>query len=185
MKIIKSDYMKNILFFLLTFLMISHGIAQKKEPETKNEIKKERKWRFYGGMGFGFVTGGGSDVFYIQVQPGILYKLTNKWEAGAGLYYSYYTYREINGKVQSNIYGGNLLTTYQPVKQLETSLEFQYLFLNQKYLNQLTKREVPSLFIGLGYRMPHAVIGFKYDLLYRENNGISPSAFQPFVRIYF
>ncbi len=155
-----------------------HHFSQASYTSAK---EKNNKVRFYGGFGLSF----SNQAFLVQFQPGLLYEASGQLHFGGGLYYSYYSNKSLSGTAKSHIYGGSLIGAFLPVNELEASLEFQYLFVNQTYLNNTTNRQIPSLYIGAGYRTRHMVIGFRYDVLFNEENSIYDSPFQPFVRIYF
>jgi len=174
--------MKRIVFILLLlFLAVPQSsFGQAKEKKHKKE-RKERRWRFYGGMGMGWYN----NTFMLQLYPGVLYRFNEKFYSGGGLYYAYYSYNDWGGKARSHIYGGSLLTAYVPVNYFEASMEFQYLFMTQYYASEVYHKQAPSLFLGVGYRMPHVVVGFRYDVLYKEGRSFYVSPFEPFIRVYF
>ncbi len=178
--------MKKLAFILFLFLTLSH-LSQAQSLDSsipKSDRKKEhvnKKTRFYGGFGLAF----GNQIFLIQMQPGFIYQFSPKFHAGSGIYYSYYSYKRLQGTSKSHIYGGSVHGAFLPIRQIETSLEFQYLFMDTSYLQQKSHKEVPALYIGAGYRTRHAVFGLRYDLLYKEGNSIYHTPLQPFIRIYF
>ncbi len=145
--------------------------------------KKSKKIGFYGGFGLSLGTG----YTYISLQPGITYPLFEKFKLGAGVQYIYLksnkSYYGVDYKY--NIYGFNTMALYNPYKELEISVEFEDLYVNQNYNNISHKFWSPALFGGLGYRYGPVVAGFKYNFLYDPKKSIYQDAFTPFIRIYF
>jgi len=158
-----------------------HLSAQTEPEQDTVSAVKEKKWRFYGGLGLSWYN----NVFNFQIYPGVLYKTAPRWYTGGGLYYAYLSSRTIYGASRSHIYGGSVLTAYTPWKFVETSLEYQYLWMRQYFEGEVYHRESPALFIGVGYRMRHAIVGFRYDILYKEGRSFYRSPLEPFIRIYF
>jgi len=179
--------MKKILVLIL-FAFVAGTYAQTSpftlSPEKSQSgvyKKKARKWQFYGGFGLSLTN----QYFYIEFQPGILYRMTPKFHLGSNLNFNYATRTNYGVRQNIFVYGFDALAIYLPFRQMEMSADYQYLYARIQQNSQWTKRQVPALFIGAGYRTPHAVIGIRYDLLYQENRSLYPSAFMPYIRIYF
>ena len=42
-----------------------------------------------------------------------------------------------------------------------------------------------ALFLGVGYRSENITIGMRYNVLFKETDGIYADPYMPFVRLYF
>jgi len=169
--------MKNTFYTLLifSFLVFSNALFGQQE--------NNKKIGFYGGFGLSLSTG----FTYISLQPGIIYHLHPKYRMGAGIQYTYLksnkTYYGVN--YSYNIFGFNVMNMYYPAKELEISVEFEDLYVNQKYNDVRHKFWSPSLFGGMGYRYGQVVAGFKFNFLFDREKSIYQDAFIPFIRVYF
>jgi len=146
------------------------------------KAQEEKKLQFMGGFGLSV----NSEFFSISLQPGIIYALHPKVKTGISLQYAYAksnkNYYGVN--FSRNMYGGNIIGLYYPVKGLETSLEYENLYINETYNSVKNKYWSPALFVGLGYMNQHFAVGFKYNFLYKEK-GLYKEPLIPYIRIYF
>ncbi len=169
--------MKNI-FFLLWISIIAIGSS-----ENIYSQHTSKKIGFYGGFGLSL----GTDYTYLSLQPGLLYHFHKKLKLGAGVQYTYLksnkSYYGVN--YNYNIFGFNSMILYDPIEGLETSLEYENLYVKKDFNNVKTNFWSPSLFAGLGYHFGAVVAGFKYNFLYDPETSIYQDAFIPFIRIYF
>jgi len=167
--VIKKEYFILFLLFLLSYSMKAQ--------------KSNKKISYYGGFGLAISTG----YTYISLQPGAIYHLNEKFKLGAGLQYTYLksnkSYYGVN--YTYNIFGFNSMVLYIPVKSLETSLEYENLYVKQNYNNIQNNFWSPALFAGIAYRYGNVAAGFKYNFLFDSKKSIYKDAFIPFVRIYF
>ncbi|TVZ55169.1 hypothetical protein OD91_0413 [Lutibacter sp. Hel_I_33_5] len=156
---------------LLLFLSISlFGFSQQKSTFWDNV-------RFGGGFGLSF----GSNTT-ILLSPSAVYDFENGFALGAGLNY---TYSEL-GTVSTNIYGISLISLYQiPVVNIQLSGEYEQLWATQTNINTKTNLNFPALYIGAAYNKGRFAFGFRYDVLYDENQSIYASPITPIVRFYF
>ncbi len=76
------------------------------------------------------------------------------------------------------------MALYYPVKEVETSLEYEALYINETYNSVDKTYWSPSLFAGVGYMSKNFAVGFKFNFLYKED-GIYKEPLIPYVRIYF
>ncbi len=166
--------MKKYLFSLFLFVLFSiSGQAQ----------TKSKKISYYGGFGLSLST----DYTYLSFQPGLIYNANKKFKLGAGVQYTYLKSSKsyYGGDYSYNIFGFNTMALYYPVKGMEMSLEYEDLYVKEKYNGVESDFWSPSLFAGMGYRYGPMVVGFKYNFLYDEATSVYQDAFIPFVRIYF
>ncbi len=168
--------MKKIIFYLVIGLILSCST-------NVHAQQKDKKIGFYGGFGLNLGTG----YTYLSLQPGILYHFRKNVKVGVGVQYTYLksnkAYYGVNFRY--HILGYNTLLLYNPVKYLETSIEYENLYIKKNYNNIITKFWSPALFGGLGYHFGPVVLGFKYNFLYKPATSIYQDAFVPFIRIYF
>lgn len=151
-----------------------------------------KKVQFGGSLGVGF-GGGYTDV---NVSPGAIYHVNDYLALGPSLQFSY-TYQRYWYK--NTLYGGSALVLINPIPVIQLSAELQQLRANQRFdINDLgvyptginshnTTRDFwnTALFVGVGYSVGNAAIGFRYNVLYNKNDFIYGDALMPFVRVYF
>ena len=163
---------RNVFFLISLFFFFSFSL---KAQETK-----KIQWM----SGFGLSIN--NEFFSISLQPGILYSFSPKIKTGMALQYSYAksnkNYYGVNFK--RNMYGGNLMAMYYPIKEIETSLEYEALRINETYNSVQKNYWSPGFFAGVGYMSKNFVVGFKFNFLYKED-GIYKEPLFPYVRIYF
>ena len=147
----------------------------------KEETGRPSRVRFYGGFGLGISNNG----FYLDLQPGLMYRIKPGFYAGSNLQLTYQSVRNYGLRSRYYVYGADALLAYLPWRYLELSVDYQYLFVRKSVGNTSTRWEVPAFYLGAGYRTRNVVIGLRYDLLYDANKSIYPSAFTPYIRIYF
>ncbi|WP_445385970.1 hypothetical protein ACT6NV_03965 [Robiginitalea sp. IMCC44478] len=84
-------------------------------------------------------------------------------------------------------YGGSLISLFNPIPQLQTSLEFEQLRVRFDYNNDGFREKywLPALYAGLGYRSGNVTVGIRYDLLFNENRSLYADPWAPFLRFYF
>jgi len=139
--------------------------AQEYKPPMQDE--KESRIFFGGGLGLQF-----GDVTLIDVSPMVGYRFTDKLAAGVTLTYKYYKVRNYyayylnlpSDDLKSNIYGGSLFTRYFLFENLFAQAEYEYLLYSYDayeqniggsgYLKKAETIDLPSFFLGGGYRQP-------------------------------
>ena len=169
-----------ILIFLLLFS--SSIYAQKNGlPTTKTNTFWERV-DIGGSLGLAI----GNNFTNITVAPSAIYNFNNYFALGSGLQYSYLRQKNV---FTSNIIGGSLIGLFNPVEQVQLSLELEQVNVNNNYqeLGNNQKRSFwnTGLFVGGGYRQDNITIGGRFNLLYDRDLDIYGSAFMPFVRVFF
>ncbi|NPA46741.1 MAG: hypothetical protein GXO24_05945 [Chlorobi bacterium] len=186
--------MKRVISFVFVAIFLSFSVLAQSysfeqtgghgEPVSygkKSRSSQGNPFRFYGGFGLGFSNHG----FYVDIQPGLLYRVRPAFHVGANAQLGYQSYRNFNVRTHTYIYGYDLLALYLPWQHLELSIDYQQLYIRYEAGSATTRWQVPAFYLGMAYRTRNAAIGFRYDLLYKEGKSIYPSAFTPFVRIYF
>ncbi len=86
------------------------------------------------------------------------------------------------------MYGGSIITLFNPIEQVQVSAELEELNVNVSYNNSAINSNDfwnTALFLGAGYRTQNVTIGAKYNVLYDSTKNVYGSAWMPFVRMYF
>lgn len=144
--------------------------------------KTEKRLKF--GVGFGLSFVGGTNI---SLAPNLIYKLSEKVSIGAGIQGSYSAIKDLQS---TTTFGANVLTQYNPIRQISALIEFAELNVN-------TKTDTPTgkitdnywdaaLFLGAGYNITDKIsIGAKYNVLYNKDKSVYTSPIIPFVNISF
>lgn len=103
--------------------------------------------RFYTGGNFGLSFG---TVTAIDISPIIGYKITDKFSAGVGAIYMYYS--DTRYKYSTNVYGGRVFSRYLIIENLFAHLEYELINRDALDFNDRPIRvNVPGLLVGGGY----------------------------------
>lgn len=179
----RKNILKLIMISLFCFtnktLVFAQQNTNQPQPKAKSEFWK--KVRFGSGLGLGF----GNGFTNISLAPSAVYDVNKYFSAGLGIQYSYLKQRDL---YSSSMYGGSIVTLFNPVETIQLSAELEQLKVNTSYTNS----SLPSsnfwntaLFLGAGYRVENVTIGARYNVLYDDTKGVYGSAWMPFVRMYF
>ena len=164
--------MKNI-FFLICLSFCSLSFSQN---ETDSDF-----WdnvRFGGGLGLGF----GNNTTTFAISPTAIYDFNEKVSLGVSVGYQYSKQNDF----KSNVYNIGVLSLYNPFEGIQLSLEFDQLFINQRFGLDTYSYTVPSLNVGAAYRVSRNVsFGVRYDVLYDQTKSVFASPISPIVRIFF
>jgi len=169
--------------FLMSFLFSTGNIiAQEDTQQSKSDFWK--KVRFGGGLGLNF----GNNATNITVAPSALYQPNQYIAFGPGLNYTYQRF----GDTRTTLIGGSAIILANPLDFLQLSGELEQLRVTQRFDGGADPDPFwnTALFLGGGYRLnvggnSLGAIGVRYNVLFRENEGIYQSAWQPFVRVFF
>ncbi|AWG20583.1 hypothetical protein FFWV33_03055 [Flavobacterium faecale] len=168
--------------FILIALFVSCFASaqfQNKNPNLPNNFLD--KVQFGGGLGLSL----GNGYTDISISPSAIYNVNQYFSAGLGVQY---TYAKLKNSYTSNLYGGSVITLFNPLPEIQLSAELEQLRVNVTGVpsNNFTENFWnTALFLGAGYRSSNATIGIRYNVLYKENNLAYNTAFMPFVRFYF
>jgi len=172
----KFVFIKKII--LSTFLVVSIFKIQAQE-------QKSLFWsnvHIGGGIGLSF----GSNFFSGSIAPSAIYDLNEKFSVGISLNGTYSSEKNV---YKAYIVGGSILGLFNPLPQLQLSVEFEELHVTRQFENRLFIEDdnywTPALFIGAGYRNGNFTIGVRYNVLFNEEDNVYGVAFAPFVRVYF
>ena len=137
--------------------------------------------RIGGGIGLSF----GDGFFSGTISPTGIYEFNSKFAAGVGLNA---TYNKQDDFFKSTIFGASIIGLYNPIQELQVSVEFEELNVNRKFDDSVFKDEnywYPGLFLGIGYGNKNVTFGIRYDLLYSKEKSIYADPYIPFVRVFF
>lgn len=171
---------KSILTALLVFISTQLS-AQYQNPDFKSNNNFWQKVQFGGGIGLSF----GNRYTDISVSPSAIYNVNEYFAVGLG---AQYTYVKVKEEYSSNLYGGSLITLFNPIPEIQLSAELEQLRVNVKGIgnNDFSSNFWNTgLFLGAGYRSGNVTIGARYNVLHDENKSAYSDAFMPFVRFYF
>ncbi|MGB1307826.1 MAG: alpha-ketoglutarate decarboxylase [Oceanihabitans sp.] len=166
-----------VCIFLTSFSTIAQNLPEERQSNFWKNV------RFGGGIGLSF----GDGFFSGSISPSGIYQFNSKFSLGLGLNA---TYNKRKNFYKSTIFGGSILGFYNPIRELQLSVEFEELHVNRDFdtnyvANIDTTYWSPALFVGAGYRVQNLTIGVRYDLLYDTNKSVYAQAWMPFVRVYF
>ena len=179
----KKNYLKNVLFLGVLMFCLS-GFSSAFGQQTVPTQPKREFWknvRFGSGIGLGF----GSGYTNISLAPSAVYDVNKYFSAGLGLQYSYLKQKDL---YSSSMYGGSIITLFNPIEQIQVSAELEELKVNVSYNNSAISSNDfwnTALFLGAGYRTQNVTIGARYNVLYDSTKNVYGSAWMPFVRMYF
>ncbi|ESU26899.1 hypothetical protein FSS13T_10700 [Flavobacterium saliperosum S13] len=175
----------NFLTFVLSSVLFLTGCLSLKAQDTLISHQKNDFWRnvqFGGGLGLGV----GSGYTNIMVAPSGIYNINPYVSAGLGTQYSYVKQSNL---FDSHIYGGSLISLFNPIPEMQVSAELEQLRVNNTFTEFTPEIKDnfwnTALFLGAGYRNQNVTIGLRYNILYRESNYVYSQAWMPFVRVYF
>lgn len=170
----------------LTVFISTHLSAQYQTTRSSSNLNpKSDFWKnvqFGGGLGLSF----GNRYADISVAPSAIYNVNEYFAVGLG---AQYTYAKQKDAYNSNLYGGSVITLFNPLPEIQLSAELEQLRVNVKGIGYNSGYENnfwnTALFLGAGYRTNNVTVGIRYNVLFKENNGAYSDAFMPFVRFYF
>lgn len=175
-----SVVLKSILTALLVFISAQLSAQyQNSNFKTNNDFWKNVQ--FGGGLGLSL----GSGYTDISVAPSAIYNVNEYFSVGLGAQYSYV---KVKNSHNSNLYGGSLITLFNPIPEIQLSAELEQLRVNVKGtgINNFNNNFWNTgLFLGAGYRNGNVTIGARYNVLHDDNKSAYSDAFMPFVRFYF
>ena len=167
--------------FTMSLLLVSNTIFSQNNSQESSRNQFWDHVRFGGGLGISF----GNGYFSGTISPSAIYDFNRYFSVGPSLQFSYQSGEFFN----STLYGGSLITLFNPVSEIQLSAELEQLRVNQTI--ELEGGNVEdnfwntALFVGAGFRTGQVTIGVKYNVLYKEDEDIYPTAWSPFVRFYF
>ncbi len=165
---------------LCLMCLFSFGLNAQEVIKQPNEFWSHVQ--FGGGIGLGF----GDGYFSGTLAPSAIYRLNNYVALGVGLSGSYNTEKNY---YKSSIIGGSILGLFNPIPELQLSIEFEENNVNVDWDSRTGLRDenywYPSLFLGAGYSTRNVTMGIRYDVLYNSSKSTYLDPWMPFVRVYF
>lgn len=168
---------------LTLFLILSFSVFSQEQKLPKAET--ESFWdnvQFGGGLGVAI----GNDFTDITIAPSAIYNFNEHFALGTGLQYSRLKQKNF---YSSNVVGGSIIGLYNPIEEIQLSLEVEEVHVNTTYddLYDNVKRSFwnTGLYAGGGYRADNVTIGARFNLLFDKDKDLYGDAFMPFVRVYF
>ncbi len=173
-------HFSKIILTLLIFNFSAKLLAQKDTTAVKPKSEFWKKVSFIPSIGLGFTNGGTN----ISLAPAAVYNVNKYYSVGMGLQYSYFKQRDL---FSSNTYGASAIILANPIDQFQLSAELEQLRANVKSEVSGLKNDFwnTAFFLGAGYRVGNSVIGARYNVLFKKDDGVYGDAFMPFVRIAF
>jgi len=164
-------YMKQLTFAMLILFFVTTVTAQEStpvsppKPETPTPSFGERLF-FGGNLGLSF-----GSLTYVNVSPTVGYRFSDRFGAGLGPAYSYFSdNRDKNYKYSTHTYGGRLFGQYLVMDNLMLYSEYEMINIEVPDLlfTKLIRENVSSLFVGGGYmqRFGNGNSGVSLMLLY-------------------
>jgi long-subunit fatty acid transport protein len=174
-----TNLTKRLTFLFLMSLSFSISAQVTTSPKAKSDFWK--KVQFGGGFGLGF----GSGFTNISLAPSSIYNAYQYVSVGLGVQYSYLKQKNV---FASNMYGGSIITLFNPIQEIQLSAELEQLRVNVDYkgLSSISNDFWNTgLFVGAGYRMENITIGARYNVLFDNDKGVYGDALMPFLRVLF
>ncbi|MFV0174706.1 hypothetical protein OBK28_03795 [Empedobacter falsenii] len=171
--------MKKLLLFIISLTLSSTIYAQINQNQPFNN-----NWRFGGGLGLSF---GNNGYFGFNLSPSVGYMIANNLELGATAGYQYAK----DDYAKLNLFNAGPYVNFFPVENLFLRANYMYYTGKQKYnerynYNYETNLDESALWLGAGYQSSGPVrfqAGVMYNVLYKENESIFSSGFQPFMGV--
>ena len=179
----KNNFTSVLKAIVIVFILfISNNLtAQQQSFSSNSNTDFWNKVQFGGGFGLSL----GSGYTDISIAPIAIYNFNEYFAMGVGAQYSYASQRNL---YNSNLYGGSVITLFNPIPEIQLSAELEQLRVNlsgtgqNNFTNNFWNT---GLFIGAGYRTGNITLGARYNVLFNEDKGAYSDAFMPFVRVYF
>jgi long-subunit fatty acid transport protein len=163
-------------------LVLSFGILFSQTNQNSNDETEYfwKKVQWGGGFGLGL----GNRFTNISLSPMGVYSINEKVSVGVGLQYNYINQKDF---FDAHMYGGSLIALFNPIEDIQLSAELEQLRVDRtfKSLDVSDSFWNSALFLGAGYRTNFAVVGFRYNVLFRESDNVYGQAWMPFIRIMF
>lgn len=169
------------IFKILIFGVLILTITETKAQTTSTQSEFWKKVQFGGGLSLNF----GSGFTNVGVSPSMLYNVNEYFSVGTGLQISYVSAKN---NYSSLIYGVNVLTLFNPIENIQLSVDLEQLKVDTTFDNSAFGKQSfwnTGLWLGAGYRTNNITIGGRYNVLFNKDKSVFSDAFLPFVRVYF
>lgn len=174
--------MKNFLLFIISLTLGTTAFSQINQNQTLTN-----NWRFGGGIGLSF---GNNSYFGFNVSPSVGYMVSNNVELGATAGYQYAK----NDYSKLNLFNAGPYINFFPIENIFLRANYMYYTGKQEYNDRTpyyntmyeSNLDESALWLGAGYQSGGPVrfqAGVMYNVLYKENESIFSSGFQPFMGV--
>jgi hypothetical protein len=182
-----TKMLKTFSFALLFLNTISMFSQQDSIPKTKSVFWQ--KVQFGGGLGLAV----GNGFTNISLSPTGYYNFDKTFAVGVGLTGSYVAQEQNPSNFnsigyKSTIFGGSVIGLVHPIEEIQLSTEVEQLKVNRNFDDDFLYDDTfwnTALFLGAGYRAQNVTFGVKFNVLHKDNNGVYPQSWFPFVRVMF
>ena len=181
--------MKKYLLFIISLTLSYATHAQLNQNQSINTTNHNsiNNWRFGGGFGLSF---GNDSYFGLNISPSIGYMVDNNLEIGGIAGYQYAK----NDYYKQNLFNIGPYVNYYIIENFFLRANYMYYTGKQKYTNSepyynsISEYNIDesALWLGGGYQSSGQVrfqVGVLYNVLYKENESIFSSGFQPFMGV--
>ncbi len=167
----------SMVVLLLLPIFISAQTATPDLPAKKDFWEKTQ-------VGGGIALNVGSGYTDITLAPGAIYNFNRYVAAGLGLQGTYVNVRD---RYESYIYGGSVIGLFNPVEQVQLSVELEELRVSSRFPEIDIRKNFwnTALFFGAGFHSDNVTLGVRFNVLYDKNDFVYSDAFMPFIRVYF
>lgn len=126
--------------------------------ENKSYFDKD-KITFGGSLGFGF----GNHSTVINVAPQVGYFFTPEINAGVGVSYTYYNYKD--GESEKYHYAGlNVFGRYYPFQYIVLHIQPEINYMHHSYKGDSNSEIVPAVIAGIGVHISSFTFMLQYDV---------------------
>jgi len=176
-----NQILKSVLI-IITLVLTNSIFGQQQISTSNSNVNFWDDVQFGGGLGFS----AGSGYTDITIAPSAIYNFNQYFSTGVSLLGTYVSSKNYYSSLH---YGGSLVTLFNPIEEIQLSLELEQIRVNNEYKsienNHKNNFCNTGLFLGAGYRSGSVTVGARYNLLYNKNKDVYNEAFMPFVRVYF
>ena len=180
MNTLSTYFFKKIFVIILFLLTIFNNYSQTTMP-SNSKSDFWQKVQFGGGLGLSF-----GNFTNVTVSPSAIYHVNDMFSVGTGLQFAYVAAKD---SYSSTMYGGSIITLFNPSESIQLSAEIEQLQVNRTFTSVTPNIKDnfwnTALFAGAGYRAGNVTIGGRYNLLFNKDKNIYGTAFMPFVRVFF
>ncbi|MCL1867812.1 MAG: hypothetical protein FWF72_02530 [Paludibacter sp.] len=165
--------MKRILFILLIVSSLQPLLAQGTKTAAPAQKSGFDKSRITVGGALGASFGNGYSV--VQIAPQVGYNFTNYFNAGVGLQYVYYGFKNYDANYFGfNVYGRVTIANYF-IAMVQPEINRVW-WSNKNYGTNGTAL-VPALIVGAGVRLQNIYMMLQYDIVQNEYSPYGRSIF--------
>ena len=167
---------------LLVIIMIVNWESNYAQNLNSNEPQFWDNVR-YGISGGGSFGSGNADA---TLSPIGVYRFNQYTSVGSALNF---TYAKRNNLHESFVVGISLLGLFNPIPEIQFSVEPQQSFVSRNFDSQTGFADenywVSALFLGAGFDTGNVTIGIQYDVLHDPGRSVFIDAWYPFIRFFF